>query len=69
VLRGFRHAATLALADYAHLMLAVSDDDATNVVASFVGFDRVNDLAAELRLCQTVMRRLMMGAEAVAAGR
>jgi len=69
VLRGFRHAAKLALADYAHLMLAVSDNDATNVIASFVGFDRVNGLAAELGLHQTVMRRLMMDTEAVAAGR
>ena len=69
VLRGFRHAARLALADYAHLMVAVSDNDATNIVASSVGFDRVNDLAAELGLRQTAMRRLMMDAEAVAAGR
>ncbi len=34
-----------------------------------MGFDRVNDLAAELGLRQTAMRRLMMDAEAVAAGR
>src|SRR5450756_685922 len=38
VLRGFRHGARLALSDYAHLMLAVSDNDATNIVASRVGF-------------------------------
>jgi beta-lactamase class A len=69
VLRGFRHAATLALADYAHLMLAVSDNDATNIVAGFVGFDRVNDLTAELGLHQTAMHRLMMDSAAVAAGR
>ncbi len=69
VLRGFRHAARLALADYAHLMLAVSDNDASNIIAGFVGFDRVNDLAAELGLGQTAMRRLMMDFEAVAAGR
>jgi beta-lactamase class A len=69
VLRGFRHAPELALADYAHLMVAVSDNDATNIVAGRVGFDRVNDLAAELGLRQTAMRRLMMDAGAVAAGR
>jgi beta-lactamase class A len=69
VLRGFRHPVTLALADCAHLMLAVSDNDATNVVADVVGFDRVNDLAAELGLSRTAMHRLMMDAEAVAAGR
>jgi beta-lactamase class A len=69
VLRGFRHAARLALADYAHLMLAVSDNDATNILAGRVGFDEVNELAAELRLDDTAMCRLMMDAEAVAAGR
>lgn len=42
-LRGFRHAAQLALADYAHLMLAVSDNDATNVVAGVVAFNLVGD--------------------------
>lgn len=69
VLRGFRHTAKLALSDYAHLMLAVSDNDATNIVAGCVGFDRVNDLAAEMGLRETAMRRLMMDAEAAAAGR
>jgi beta-lactamase class A len=69
VLRGFRHTARLALADLAHLMLAVSDNDATNIVAGCMGFDRVNDLAAELGLRHTAMRRLMMDTEAVAAGR
>ena len=69
VLRGFRHAAVLALADYAHLMLAVSDNDATNIVAGLVGFDRVNDLAAELGLRQTGMHRLMMDTAAAAEGR
>ena len=69
-LRGFRHAAELALADYAHLMLAVSDNDATNLVTGFVGFDRVNELAARARaLRQTAMRRLMMDAEPSTAGR
>ena len=57
MLRGFRHATKLALADYAHLMLAVSDNEATNVVAGFVGLDRVNDLAAELGLPQTATSR------------
>jgi beta-lactamase class A len=68
-LRGFRHAAELALADYAHLMLAVSDNDATNIIAGVVGLDGVNALAAELGLRQTAMHRLMMDADAVAAGR
>jgi beta-lactamase class A len=69
VLRGFRHAAKLALADYAHLMLAVSDNDATNIVAGLVGLDKINALADELGLEQTVMQRLMMDATAVEEGR
>lgn len=69
VLRGFRHAARIALGDLAHLMLVVSDNDATNIVAAFVGFDRVNALAAELGLGRTVMARMMCDREAVAAGR
>ncbi len=69
VLRGFRHAAKLCFADLVHLMLAVSDNDATNIVASFVGLDHVNALADELGLTQTRMQRLMMDVEAAAAGR
>ena len=69
VLRGLRHAATLSLGDVLHLALVVSDNDATNVIAEVVGFDRVNALADELGLTQTRMRRLMMDTEAAAAGR
>jgi beta-lactamase class A len=69
VLRGFRHAAQMALADYLHLALAVSDNDATNIVLAFVGFDRVAALAAELGLAGTALRRQMMDWEAAAAGR
>ena len=69
VLRGFRHAAQIALADYLHLALAVSDNAATNVVIAFVGFDRVTALAAELGRTGTALRRQMMDWEAAAAGR
>jgi beta-lactamase class A len=69
VLRGLRHAAELSLADLMHLSLVVSDNDATNIIASSVGLDRVNELAGELGLKQTRMQRLMMDQEAVAAGR
>jgi beta-lactamase class A len=69
VLHGFRHAAKLTLADLMHLSLAVSDNDATNVVLSLVGFKRVNALADELGLRATRMRRAMMDAEARTAGR
>jgi len=69
VLRGFRHAAKICLADLMHLSLAVSDNYATNVVAAFVGLDRVNALAEELGLTKTAMQRAMMDQAAIAAGR
>ena len=69
VLRGLRHAATLSLADVVHLSLVVSDNDATNVIAEVVGFERVNALADELGLGRTRMQRLMMDTEAAVAGR
>lgn len=69
VLRGFRHAAKLTLADCAHLMLAVSDNTATNIVLSFLGFARVNALARELGLGETVVQRAMMDEDAVKEGR
>jgi len=69
VLYGFRHAAKITLADLTHLSLAVSDNDATNIVLSFVGLDRVNALADELGLAATRMRRAMMDADARTAGR
>jgi len=69
VLHGFRHAAKITLADLMHLSLAVSDNDATNVVLSFVGFERVNAVAEELQLPATRMRRAMMDAAARESGR
>jgi beta-lactamase class A len=69
VLRGLRHAATLSLSDVLHLALVVSDNAATNVIASLIGFERVNALAEELGMAQTRMQRLMMDEAAVAAGR
>lgn len=69
VLRGFRAAATIALADLVHLSLAVSDNDATNIIAGVVGMAAVNELASELDLQQTAMQRLMMDWRAASAGR
>lgn len=69
VLRGFRHAARITLADLTHLSLAVSDNDATNIVLSFVGFEAVNGLAAELGLEDTAVWRKTMDAAARAEGR
>ena len=68
VLRGFRYAARITLADLAHLSLAVSDNDAANIVLAFVGLEAVHDLAAELGLEDTAMRRRMMDAGGTGRG-
>lgn len=69
VLQGFRFPAAVRLADLVHLSLVVSDNDASNIIAGLVGFERVNALAGELGMTMTRMRRLMMDAEAAEAGR
>ncbi len=68
LLRGFRHAADLSLGDVVHLALVVSDNDARTIIASRVGFERVNALAGELGMGQTIMQRLMMDQAAAGAG-
>jgi len=63
------HPATaLALADLDLLMLAVSDNAATNALIDVVGMDAVNGLAAELGLERTVLRRRMMDTAAADRG-
>jgi len=58
----------LSLADLDLLMLAVSDNAATNVVIDAVGMERVNALATGLGLEHTRLRRRMMDTEAAARG-
>jgi hypothetical protein len=53
-------AARLTLGDLALLMLAVSDNAATNVLLDRLGFDAVNAEIARLGLDRTVVRRPMM---------
>jgi beta-lactamase class A len=57
-----------ALADLDLLMLAVSDNAATNVLIDVVGMPRVNALAAGLGLRSTRLQRLMMDTAAAARG-
>jgi beta-lactamase class A len=52
----------LALGDLALLMLAVSDNAATNVLIDRLGFEAVNEEIARLGLERTVLRRPMMSA-------
>jgi beta-lactamase class A len=56
----FSAGARLTLGDLALLMLAVSDNAATNVLIDRLGFDTVNDEIARLGLERTVLRRKMM---------
>jgi hypothetical protein len=53
-------AGPLTLADCALLMLAFSDNAATNVLLQRLGFDGVNEEAARLGAEQTQVRRLLM---------
>ena len=58
----------LTLAELDLLMLAVSDNAATNAVIEAVGMDAVNDLAAALGLEHTRLRRRMMDVAAAERG-
>jgi beta-lactamase class A len=58
----------LTLADLDLLMLAVSDNAATNAVIDAVGMDAVNDLAVALGLEHTRLRRRMMDLAAAERG-
>jgi beta-lactamase class A len=63
------HAQTaLTLADLDLLMLAVSDNAATNVLIGVVSMDAVNRLGAALRLAHTRLRRSMMDTAAASRG-
>jgi len=58
----------LTLAELDLLMLAVSDNAATNALIDVVSMATVNRLASDLRLTHTRLRRRMMEAAAVARG-
>ena len=55
--------------DLATLMMAVSDNGATNVLIRRVGMERVNGLLDSLGLRETRLRRRMLDLEAARAGR
>jgi beta-lactamase class A len=60
---------TLTNRDLATIMVAVSDNSATNVLIDRVGMENVQQLTAGLGLPHTQLRRKMMDLEAAAAGR
>jgi len=55
--------------DLATMMVAVSDNSATNVLIDRVGMKNVNDLMASLGLTHTLLRRKMMDIQAASQGR
>lgn len=59
----------LTLRDLATLMIAVSDNSATNVLIDRVGFDNVNAMLEKLGLHSTRLRRKMMDLKAAGEGR
>ena len=56
------------LGDLLKLMIATSDNTATNLVIKRIGFSAVNELAQKIGMGQTCLRRLMMDTEAAARG-
>lgn len=59
----------LTLRDLATMMVAVSDNSATNVLIRRVGMDNVNNMLASLGLQATQLRREMMDLKAAGEGR
>ena len=59
----------VTLRDLATMMVAVSDNSATNVLIDRVGMDNVNALLGSLGLSHTRLRRKMMDLKAAAEGR
>ena len=59
----------LTLRDVATLMIAVSDNSATNVIIERVGMENVNALLDTLGITHTRLRRKMMDLKAAAEGR
>jgi beta-lactamase class A len=59
----------ITLRDLATMMVAVSDNSATNVLIDRVGMDKVNAMLDSLGLAHTRLRRKMMDLEAAKQGR
>jgi beta-lactamase class A len=59
----------ITLRDLATMMVAVSDNSATNVLIDRVGMDNVNAFLSSHGLAQTRLRRKMMDVKAAAEGR
>jgi len=68
ILSHLRYPLDMAVWDVATLMIALSDNDATNICIDFVGMEYTNRLLDSLGLPNTRLRRKMMDAQAVKRG-
>jgi beta-lactamase class A len=68
ILSLLKHQVDLSLWDLASLMIALSDNHATNICIDLAGMSLVNDLLDGLGLTRTRLRRKMMDLEAVKRG-
>lgn len=59
---------TFSWKDLATLMIAVSDNSATNAIIDHLGMSAVNDFLREIGLHQTSLQRKMLDRDAIAAG-
>lgn len=68
ILTLLRDPVELSLWDLSSLMIALSDNDATNACIDFTGMDYVNSLLSSMGLTKTLLRRKMMDGKAVQRG-
>jgi len=68
ILTLLRYPVEMSLWDMCGLMIALSDNDATNICVDLAGMDYVNSLMDSLGLSSTRLRRKMMDTEAVKRG-
>lgn len=64
-----RGSGAYSIKELAHLMIAESDNTATNVLIDLLGMDAINKQAVKLGLEQTVLARKMMDMDARSQGR
>jgi beta-lactamase class A len=68
ILAHFRYDSALSLWDVASLMIALSDNTATNICIRLVGMDYINKIMDSYGLHKTRLKRLMMDRDAVQQG-
>lgn len=66
VLRYLHAGIDLSLGDLLYLMMAISDNTATNILIDLAGMDRINAIMRELGMTGSILGRPMMGRLAIA---